>query len=81
MRLACGVDVGMAKSGMTPHSLRVGGAQALQDSGAAPWVIKVMGRWLSDCYRVYCNENFRGVQQWTSMMGLRRRGGRRMGRR
>gem|GEM_PF-6647361 len=56
-------------SDRVPHSLRVGGAQALQDAGAPPWCVQAIGRWRSEAYRLYCHENFRAVLRWARDMG------------
>ena len=36
------------------HSLRIGGATAALAAGMSPLTIRVMGRWDSDAYEVYC---------------------------
>ncbi len=51
------------------HSLRRGGAQALVDAGAAPWVVQMLGRWSSDAYRRYCETDLRQLLFWTRTMG------------
>ena len=38
----------------TAHSLRVGGATAAMAAGVAPETIKMLGRWDSGAYKVYC---------------------------
>ena len=47
---AAGVD----PSPFSSHSLRIGGATAALAAGMSPLTIRVMGRWDSDVYRVYC---------------------------
>ena len=37
-----------------PHSFRIVGATMLFRIGVVEEVIKTMGRWASDCYRIYC---------------------------
>jgi len=63
MSIACHVD------DRVPHSLRVGGAQALQEAGAAPWVVQAIGRWRSAAWRAYCHADFRAVRSWARSMG------------
>ena len=36
------------------HSLRIGGATAMLAAGVAPQMIRLMGRWSSDVYEIYC---------------------------
>ncbi len=62
---ACGGDF----KGYGTHSLRRGGAQALTDAGAPPWVVQLMGRWSSDAYRRYCETDLRQLLRWTTAMG------------
>ena len=51
------------------HSLRIGGATALFVAGADPLVIRTMGRWSSDCYRLYVRACFSQTMGWTSVAG------------
>ena len=51
------------------HSLRIGGATALFAAGADPIVIRTMGRWSSDCYRLYVRACFEATQEWTVKAG------------
>jgi hypothetical protein len=49
----------MAAAGRDPaifggHSLRIGGATAALAAGVAPNLIRLMGRWQSDVYELYC---------------------------
>ena len=49
----------MAAAGRDPrrygaHSLRIGGATAALASGVPPQLIRLMGRWSSDIYEIYC---------------------------
>lgn len=39
------------------HSFRKGGAQALHEAGVESDMIKAIGRWSSDCYKLYINQN------------------------
>ena len=36
------------------HSLRIGGATAALAAGVPPQLIRMMGRWSSDVYEIYC---------------------------
>ena len=36
------------------HSLRIGGATAALAAGVPPQLIRLLGRWSSDVYQVYC---------------------------
>ena len=51
------------------HSLRIGGATALFAAGADPIHIRTMGRWSSDCWRIYVRACFQQTMQWTQRMG------------
>ena len=49
----------MAALGLDPslygaHSLRIGGATAALAAGVPPSLIRLMGRWSSDVYLIYC---------------------------
>ena len=51
------------------HSLRIGGATALFAAGATPMVIRTMGRWSSDCYRLYVRACYEQTLYWSSRCG------------
>ena len=51
------------------HSLRIGGATALFAAGADPLHIKTMGRWSSDCWRLYVRACFEQSMAWTVRLG------------
>jgi hypothetical protein len=64
----------MASIGENPehfgtHSLRIGGATALFAQGADPTVIRTMGRWSSDIYRLYVRACFERCCEWTKRAG------------
>lgn len=48
---------GVPAANFSTHSLRIGGATAALVAGMSPEVIRVMGRWDSDVYRVYCRRS------------------------
>ena len=51
------------------HSMRIGGATALFAAGADPTVIRTMGRWSSDCYRLYVRACFEQTLSWSRQAG------------
>ena len=51
------------------HSLRIGGATALFAAGADPIHIRTMGRWSSDCWRLYVRACFEQTMAWTRKLG------------
>ena len=58
--------IGEDPSQFGTHSYRIGGATALFAAGADPTVIRTMGRWSSDCYRLYvraCHETMPRMDQ------------------
>ena len=46
--------VGCDPSRYGAHSLRIGGATAALAAGVTPSLIRLMGRWSSDVYELYC---------------------------
>jgi hypothetical protein len=46
------------------HSLRSGGATALADAGCPEVILKTLGRWSSECYRIYARAAFSSVMAW-----------------
>lgn len=46
-------DMGLNEKNYSTHSIRIGGSTALLNAGANPLVIKLLGRWLSNCYQQY----------------------------
>jgi hypothetical protein len=58
----------MAAAGRQPamygaHSLRIGGASAALAAGVPPALIRLMGRWSSDVYEVYCRMSVQAALQ------------------
>jgi hypothetical protein len=45
--------LGLNAANYSTHSIRLGVSTALLNSGVNPLVIKLLGRWLSDCYQSY----------------------------
>ena len=53
------VKAAMEAAGRDPrrygaHSLRIGGATAALAAGVPPQLIRLLGRWSSDVYQIYC---------------------------
>ena len=63
------VAIGEEPAEFGAHSLRIGGATALFAAGADPIHIKTMGRWSSDCWRLYVRACFEQTVQWTRRLG------------
>ena len=51
------------------HSYRIGGATALFAAGADPTIIRTMGRWSSDIYRLYVRACFQQTMDWSRRAG------------
>jgi hypothetical protein len=49
--------------------LRIGGATALFAAGADPMIIRTMGRWSSDIYRLYVRACFPQTIEWSRRAG------------
>ena len=47
-------SVGLDPARFGAHSLRIGGATAALAAGVPPALIRIMGRWSSDVYEIYC---------------------------
>ena len=47
-------SIGLDPAHYGAHSLRIGGASAALAAGVPPSLIRLMGRWSSDVYEVYC---------------------------
>ena len=61
--------VGEDPSEFGAHSLRIGGATALFKAGASQIDIMTMGRWSSDCYRLYVRACFGHAVEWSRKAG------------
>ena len=65
--LMASIDLDPAQFGA--HSYRIGGATALFAAGADPTIIRTMGRWSSDCYRLYVRACFQQTLNWSRVCG------------
>ena len=63
------LSIGEDPSQFGSHSYRIGGATALFAAGADPLIIRTMGRWSSDCYRLYVRACFSATVEWTRRCG------------
>ena len=52
-----------------PHSFRISGATMLFRMGVTEEEIKTMGRWASDCYRIYCRLSKERLLELSQKMG------------
>ena len=62
-------SVGLNPEEFGTHSMRIGGATALFAAGADPTVIRTMGRWSSDIYRLYVRTCYDKCCSWTAKAG------------
>jgi hypothetical protein len=62
-------SVGLDPAEFGTHSYRIGGATALFAAGADPTLIRTMGRWSSDIYRLYVRACFQRCADWTAKAG------------
>ena len=68
-RRSCGPGAGASPAEFGAHSLRIGGATALFKAGASQIDIMTMGRWSSDCYRLYVRACFGHAVEWSRKAG------------
>jgi len=61
--------VGEVASEFGAHSYRIGGASSLFAQGADPHVIRTMGRWSSDIWRIYVQACYDSIKDWTRRVG------------
>ena len=66
---ACMGAMGLRPSDFGSHSLRAGGATALADAGCPEVVLKALGRWSSECYRLYVRGAFNAAMNWSRQIG------------
>ena len=62
-------------TGMNPvryssHSLRSGGATVAADNGTPSWVVQRLGRWKSDCYKIYVRSIKNSINTAQAKMSL-----------
>uniref|UniRef100_A0A7M5X404 Uncharacterized protein n=3 Tax=Clytia hemisphaerica TaxID=252671 RepID=A0A7M5X404_9CNID len=55
-------------SDLNTHSFRIGGASAALSAGASDSMIRIMGRWSSDCYLRYLRVSDFDIQKFTANM-------------
>ena len=46
-------SMGLDPQNYSSHSVRIGGATVLLNAGCDPLIIKLLGRWLSNCFEEY----------------------------
>ena len=64
----------MAAIGLDPahfgaHSLRIGGATAALAAGVSPSLIRILGRWSSDVYEIYCRLSLEAAAGLSAVVG------------
>ena len=52
------------------HSYRIGGVEALMLMGCPDSVIHILGRWVSDCWKLYGRLGSRIIDSWRYKMML-----------
>ena len=57
-----------SESGLNTHSFRIGGASAALTAGASDSMIRIMGRWSSDCYLRYLRISDSDITKFISNM-------------
>ena len=56
-------SIGLDPARFGAHSLRIGGATAALAAGVPPSMIRIMGRWSSDVYEIYCRMSLQAALQ------------------
>lgn len=64
----CMQAVGLDPALFGAHSLRIGGATAALAAGVPPSMIRLMGRWSSDVYEIYCRMSLQSAVGFGRMM-------------
>ena len=63
------VEAGLNPANAGTHILRISGATALFAAGGSDTIIRTMGRWSSDLYRLYVRACFEQCRAWSAKMG------------
>lgn len=59
---------------LSAHAFRIGGMNRLQQLGAGPAEIMALGRWASDCWKIYSRRLWGSLMNWTAQMVERNEG-------
>lgn len=58
------LSISLHNSDLDTHSFRIGGASAAASCGVPDSIIKILGRWSSDCYRRYLRLSDHVIKDW-----------------
>ena len=61
--------IGLNPDRFGAHSLRIGGATAALAAGVQPTLIRVLGRWSSDIYEIYCRLSLEAAAGMGAVIG------------
>ena len=61
--------IGLDPDRFGAHSLRIGGATAALAAGVQPTLIRVLGRWSSDIYEIYCRLSLEAAAGMGAVIG------------
>ena len=61
--------LGLNSSNYSGHSFRIGAATSATASGLPSWLIKTLGRWISDCFETYISTPISLFCQATQKLG------------
>ena len=62
-------SIGLDPAKFGAHSLRIGGAMAALAAGIQPTLIRVLGRWSSDIYEIYCRLSLEAAAGMGALIG------------
>lgn len=62
------INMGLVADNFSSHSLRIGGSTSLLNGGAPPLIIKLLGRWLSNCFETYPVLQAAGTKGMSNLM-------------
>jgi hypothetical protein len=62
-------SIGLDPAKFGAHSLRIGGATAALAAGIQPTLIRVLGRWSSDIYEIYCRLSLEAAAGMGALIG------------